>query len=181
MLRKSVLFALLVSTTVWGDLNRQSVRTIKVIPTITKSVAYGTGQQIGGIQTLTNAASSGGAGAFLQDITILDMSKQSQAIDILIFDSLPTVVSVDGGAVNLTSLNLAKSVGVITIATSDYKTTSGQAIANVGQIQKVFTPAPTPSGQGPQQTTLYAIPVIRGTSTYTDTHALSFIYKFLQF
>lgn len=164
-----------------ADLEHQATITIDVTPVVSNAVAYTANDQVGGIQTLSNALLDSHAGATLMDVTIVDKDNQKAVMDIFFFDSLPTVTSVDNGAIAMSAANSLKSIGWATVAAADYKSYAAQAVASVGNLWKVLTALPQ-AGQvtGINAKTLYAIAATRGTPTYTSTTALLFRYKFYQ-
>lgn len=163
-----------------GSVARQLSTAIAVTPTITAG-AYTTGQQLGGVQTLTNVSVDSRTGANLSDVFIVDASKQSLPMDILIFGESPTLTSVDNGAFALSAANAAKAIAIVTVVAGDWKTSSAQAFANVANLGRVVIPAASGVVTGTSPKTLYAVAVARGSATFTATTALKFIYKFLQF
>lgn len=177
----AALLAIVACPTARADFSRSPAITIDVTPVVSNGVAYTANDQVGGIQTLPNIVLDSRGSATLMDIAIVDKDKQSAVIDIFFFDSLPTVTSVDNGAIAMSAANAAKSIGWATIAAADYKATAAQSIASVGNLWKVFTPI-VPTGQvtGINAKTIYAIAATRGTPTYTSTSALIFRYKFYQ-
>lgn len=162
-------------------------RTISVVPTISTSPAYTTGDQIGGIMTLTDVVRQDGtvnqginnglmAGqAELHSVTILDGGKQDAAIDIWFFNTSPTVTSVDNGAFSMSDANqAAQCIGAISIGTaySDAALNSTSSDGkNIGLNLQVAASATSP-------TNIYAIAIIRATATYTATTDLKFLFSF---
>lgn len=163
-----------------GQLVTCTTRTINVTPTISTSPAYASGDQIGGIMTLTDMIRQNSVLGYgtseLVEITILDASKQNAAMSVYFFNKSPTVTSVDNGAFAMTYANMQSSLlGVATIGASgtysDLSATSACTTANLNIPLKVLSSESNP-------TNLYAIAVSRGTPTYTTTTALTFIFKF---
>lgn len=144
-------------------------KVVSVTPTISTS-AYATGDQIGGIMTLTDAVrfDSNESKGFseLVSVTILDSSKQNADIDVWFFKTSPTVTSVDNGAFAMTAANMAaQCIGVVSagVAYSDAAAVSVSSTCNLN------LPLQVASGSN-----IYAIAVVRGTPTYATTSALQF-------
>lgn len=158
-------------------------KTIAVTPTISTSPAYTSGDQIGGVMTLTDVVrqdSNTSVGtACLAEVTILDGDKQDAAIDIWFFKVTPTVTSVDNGAFAMTRANQQlQCIGSVTLgasgssgAYSDAAAVSVSDNANLNKIMQVASTAPSP-------TNIYAIAIVRGTPTYTTTTSLVFQFSF---
>lgn len=154
-------------------------KTIAVVPTISTTPAYTSGDQIGGIMTLTDCVridtNTGYGNCELRSIVILDGGLQSAAIDVFFFNQSPTVTSSDNTAFSLSDANLAaQCIGVVSVGTT-YSASALNSVSsdgrNLGLQLQVPSTATTP-------TTLYAIGVVRGTPTYTTTTDLKFLFSF---
>jgi len=149
----------------------RQTKTIFVVPTISTS-AYSTGNQLGGVQTLTQAAPDDAYGTTLHGLTIVDKAKVSAAMDILFFNSAPTITSTDRTAFQILDANaFGKYLGSVSVAATDYITTADQTYATVKSIGLPMQPL--------TGVDLYAIPVIRASATYAALN-LEFCYHFLQ-
>lgn len=145
---------------------------IEVTPTISTS-AYASGDQLGGLQTLTGALRVSGGTGVLENITVLDKDKEASAMTIFFFDDSPTVASSDNAALSISDAEMAdKCIGHVSLAAIDYKSISGSSIATVRNVGLALKAA---SG-----TSLYAIAMIEGTPTYGGTADLVFRYGILQ-
>lgn len=154
-------------------------KTVSIVPTISTSPAYTSGDQLGGIMILTDVVrvdtNTGYAQAELHSVTILDGSKQDAAVDVWFFNQSPTVTSTDNGAFAMTAANLAaQCIGAISIGSS-YSDAAAVSVSadgkNIGlNLQSLNT--------GTAPTNLYAIAIARGTPTYTSTTALRFLFSF---
>ncbi len=151
-----------------------SLLTIDVTPTISSGAAYTAGDQVGGIQTLDKPCFDQNRFARLAQLAIIDSSNQKAALNLFLFNELPTVASVDNGAVDIASSELvSKCVGVLTVAASDYQTckaaTNAVAFKNFAET---FWQSLSVNAK------LYVVPVTTGTPTYGSTTALTFRYVF---
>lgn len=145
---------------------------VEVTPTITAG-AYSSGDQVGGIQTLTGVnLDGGGSPGWLRSVTILDKAQQKKAIDLFFFDESPTITSADGDTVAIADAVMADTcIGHVTIAAADYKdigSTSSVACTRVSDcLLKPF-----------KDGKVYVVAVVRDTPTYTSTSDLVFRYVF---
>ena len=154
-------------------------KTIAVVPTITSGSAYASGNQIGGIMTLTDAIRQDSNVNFgqseLHSVTILDAGLQNAAIDIWFFNQSPTVTSADKQAFSMSDGNqAAQCIGAISVGTS-YSASALNSVSTDGiNLSKNFQVASTATNP----TNLYAIAISRGTPTYTSTTDLKFLFSF---
>lgn len=145
---------------------------IDVTPTLDTS-AYGSGDRVGTIHTITGAGPAGFSAAVLESVTVIDKDGQGVALTILFFESLPTVASADNAAIDLADAQAAKCIGHVTIATTDYVATASNTIAS----KVIASGLPlTPARTGVQET-IYAVVKSGGTPTYTAS-GLTFRYCF---
>lgn len=143
---------------------------ISVTPTVDTS-AYGSGDRLGSIQTLTGACEVAGKAAVLESVTIVDKSNQKAAMTLLFFESLPTVASSDNTALDISDAQMAKCVGVVSIANTDYADASSSAAGC-----KTFDLPMRSAGAAD----LYVVVKSGGTPTYGAATDLTFKYVFRQ-
>lgn len=153
--------------------NTPKVVRISVTPTIDTGV-YASGDCIGGLQTISNAArASGGTGTILS-VCVLDKTQAQRApMDLLFFDQSVTVAG-NNVAIAMSDADMANCLGVISIgaynsAWPGTPLNSFSTLANVG-LPFVLTGSAN----------LYCQAVVRSTPTYTGTTDLVFIYTILQ-
>lgn len=154
---------------------------VSVTPVISTS-AYTTGDQIGGIQTLSDAIlyDSESKGAIITDICIIDADSQSAPIDIFFFRTLPTVASVDNGAATITDAEMAeKCIGHVSVLAGDYATLASNALATVRNVS-LLVRSTQDDASVINMKQVYAVAVIRATKTYTTTSSVTFKYGLLQ-
>lgn len=152
---------------------------VVVTPTLDTN-AYVTGDRLGAIHTLMgvvrSAEANGALGATLQSLTLIDDADQKAAIDLLFFNSSPTVASADNAAISITDAEMEKCIGRLNIAAADYATItaggSGNAVATLRNLGMVLNPGPT-------STAVYVVAVIRGSATYAAS-SLTFKYDLIQ-
>lgn len=153
-------------------------KTVSVTPTISTSPAYTSGDQLGGIMTLTDVVRQDSNMSYgnteLRTVTILDGGKQDVAIDIWFFKVSPTVTSTDNAAFSMSDANqAAQCIGAVSVATSysDAALNSTSTTANLNLPMQIASSSSTP-------TSIYAIAIVRGTPTYTTTTDLQFQFSF---
>lgn len=141
---------------------------VQVTPTIS-TTAYTSGDVVGGLQTISNAARISGGSGTVSSILVMDKTQaQRAAMDILFFDRSVTVAA-DNAAVAMSDADMAFCLGVVSIG--PYNTAwpgtplnSISTLLNVG-LRFVLN-----------GTDLYAVAVVRGTPTYSSTSDLIFTY-----
>lgn len=163
---------------------------ISVVPTLDTN-AYASGDRLGSIHTITgafrkirrsyDAASPVETGyqpyhgkVYLHSVVIIDSAKQSQPIDILFFNALPTVASADNAAIDISDAEMeAKYIGGISVDEDYISLAANSAVTkrNIGLLVKQSTSA--------VDNNIYAVPVIRGAGTYAAS-SLKFLYAFMQ-
>lgn len=149
-------------------------KVITVTPTVSTSPAYTSGDQVGGIQTLTLPDGPDSRLATLLSLSVVDKGKQSAAMTVYFFTQLPTVASSDNAAFDLTDANMLYYAFHVNIAATDYATSSSNAVASLGMAS--VSKCALVSGSAP--TALYAVVQTTGTPTYASTTDLQFTYTF---
>jgi hypothetical protein len=157
-------------------------REVIITPTITASSAYASGNALGGLLTITNAALQGQGTSTIQSITLTDIDNQKSAIDLYLSEVTFTATT-DKTAFALSAADVLNSAGWVSIAASDYITFGARAVANQKNIGLSFDLnqyATSTYGAAIQPTTLYGQLVCRGTPTYTTTTSLRLKIVFFQ-
>jgi hypothetical protein len=145
---------------------------VSVTPTISTS-AYTAEDQIGGLQTISNAVRTSGGTSILYSVTVLDKAKQNSDLDIYLFDSSPTVVSSDNAAIDVSDSEMAsKCIGYIRVLGSNYSNLSANSVASERNLGILL--------DATGSTSLYALAKINNVATYTSTSDLVFRYHFIQ-
>lgn len=155
-----------------GRLDVLSNRTQVSVTPVVSLVAYTANDQVGGIQTIASIVRTGVGTASLESIVVLDAAKQKAALTILLFNALPTVASVDNGAVDISDAEMLKCIGHVNVAAADYVDVASSSVASVKNIALTLKPA---SG-----TSLYAVVFTTGTPTYAAVGDLVFKYGVFQ-
>lgn len=152
----------------FSDIGKSPSVLIKNTPTVSTSPAYTANDQLGGLQTLSNAVRGAGSNGIVMSVAICDKAKQSQPLNILFFDAIPTITSTDNGILDISDSEMAlKCIGKISIAATDYVTLNLNSFAAVTAIADEIA---STTGD------LYAIAQTTGTPTYVSTTDLTFIY-----
>ena len=153
-----------------------------VTPDINTS-AYTSGDCLGGLQTVANAARVSGAGGVVRAVTVLDKTQaQRSAFDILLFKASVTSAGNNSPAA-FSDADMANCVAVIPILTGDYNTAwPGTPLNSLAYKPDLKTASYAGALQVPylcSATSLYVQCVVRGTPTYTSTTDLVLIFDCL--
>jgi hypothetical protein len=140
--------------------------------TNSSSPAYAVGDQIDGLQQITNAVDASGDTATIQSVTIVDKDSVSSVLDILFFNDQPTVSSADNVSLNISDADMQeKFLGSVRIAAADYITTAANSVATVKNIGLVVNSVK--SATNANGTSIWAILRSAGTPTWTGTQSLT--------
>ena len=154
-----------------------AVRHVEVTPTISASPDYASGDQIGGINEIANvfrAVENGYAGTWLQSLVVIDNDNQLMPLEFYFFNDLPTLVSVDNGAMDIAASELAsKCIGRVLVAAADYTTVKASTNA-MAQV----TPENVFKSKANGSTSLWIVVVIRGAGNYASTSSLKYKFTF---
>ena len=157
-----------------------------VTPTISVSPAYTAEDQIGGVNTITNAFKVIARPQFdpktaqgfqnqqqngkiiIQSIHLLDKAKVKQNIICYFFNQQPSMTSVDNGAYDLTDAEALKSVGYVVLDNGyeDSSSNSETIKTNIGLLIKQ-DPAAT-------NNSIWMVCKIKGSGTFASTTDLVF-------
>jgi hypothetical protein len=108
----------------------------------------------------------------LKGVKVVDKSKQKAAIDLMFFNSQPTVASSDNDAYDVTDAEMAaKYAGILSVASGDYKDIANSSVANVVPAQPILIQAERNTAS-PYGKSLWVAIICRGTPTYTSTSDL---------
>lgn len=155
-------------------LARPAIKTIEITPTLDTN-AYGTGDQVGpGSTKLTKVCLGKPGHAILESLVITDKAKQSAALDILFFNSEPTVTSVDNAAYDVSDAELAaKAIGHVSVVAADYSILNVNSVATKRALELIL--AAKKNTANPEGDSLWVAIVSRGTPTYaSDSLTLKF-------
>ncbi|HNA61497.1 MAG TPA: hypothetical protein PKW79_00265 [Rhabdochlamydiaceae bacterium] len=157
-----------------------------VTPTISVSPAYTAEDQIGGVNTITNAFKVIARPQFdpktaqgfqnqqqngkivIQSIHLIDKAKVNQTVVCYFFNQQPSMTSVDNGAFDLTDAEMLKCVGWVSLD-SGYESSSSNASTtktNIGLLIKQDPAATTNS--------IWMVAKIKGAGTFASTTDLVF-------
>lgn len=132
--------------------------------TVSTSPAYSTNDNIGGKLTMTGLVGGTGQG-LLQQVELVDQAAQNSAIDIYFFNADPSNTTfTDNGAMDIADADMAKIIGVVSIAAADYKAGADNSFAIVKGVNLLI-----PS----LSRIVYGALVSRGTPTYVATTDLA--------
>ncbi len=137
-----------------------------VVPTIVPA-AYAAGDQIGtqGKHQLLDVVEGPKTIALLESLILFDGAKQKSAIDILFWNSNPTVASTDNAPFDVTDAQcIEKLIGYVSIAAANYADLANSAVATVKDIRLPLQPLQNTDNSFGRS--LWLSFVCRGTPTY---------------
>lgn len=145
-----------------------SGRVIEVTPTLSTD-SYVAGDQLGHLQHLYRAGHQNAEALILDSLTMIDKSAQSAALDVLFFKSFPVIVSSDNQPFQISDNELAaKCTGVVSIASTDYKSLGDNSIATIRAIGLVL--------RAEKDSIIYALAIARAGVTFYGSTDLTFKY-----
>lgn len=145
--------------------------------TVTINSAYSTGQVLGTVLPLI--ANSGantiipydGLSTVLNGVVFFDSTAQSAAIDLFFFKKAIGTYT-DKTTFTPSAADMLNCTGVVQLPAASYIAAgSGQSIITLAKVGLILKPATAGN------TTMYCVPVVRGTPTYT-TAAMQFTFDF---
>lgn len=146
---------------------------VKFTPVI-NTAAYDAGDQVGGINTLTNLAFDVDRAVRLTHVTVIDQDEQDADLTLFFFDDLPTVSSTNNTALNLTDAEiLSKLVGVVNVAGADYQDCAGSHVAHLS-VDLVLKSVHEDS-EGKKTGNIYCLISTSATPTYSAVSSLKVI------
>lgn len=128
------------------------------------AAAYAAGNAVGALRTFASMARVAGQGGVLQTAILRDKNGQAGTYDLFLFDSAPTAPT-DHAAVALSAADLAKCIGVVSIAAVALGAASTMGVSTAKALGLAYH---LTSG-----TSLFGILVTRGTPTYASTSDVS--------
>lgn len=145
-------------------------KVITLTPTISTG-AYAVGDQLGDLQELSSAMDDSSGTGELLSISVHDKQAQSMALDVLLFNDLPTVSSTDNVSLDISDSEMAsKCLGSVRVAAADYITLAASSMATVKNIKLQLNAVK--SANNTTGRSLWAILRSAGTSTFGSTSDL---------
>jgi len=138
-------------------------RTFDVTPTVDTSV-YASGDAIAVLQNFGGAVRSADQAGILKQLVLSDIDNQSSALDIVFYQEV-VAGGVDNAAYAPSAAEIIESVGLVSVAGSDYVTIGSRSLATIDL---------TLDFQLDNSTALFFQVVSRGTPTYTTASSLQF-------
>ena len=133
---------------------------------------YATGQCMGAKLTLTDAGRINSGNVYLQSVVVQDLSAQSSALDVIIFNANPAATTfTNNAALDIADADLPKIAAVVSVGASDYKAFADSVVA-----QPDFNPRMITTDSAAD---LYAVLVCRGAPTYV-ANEVSLILGFMR-
>lgn len=166
-----------------GEVSSNQIR-VDVAQTVTASSAYTSGNAIGGLMTIANAArvsgslGAAGTGGIIQQVVANSKSLQTTQVDVFLFNSNPSgSTCTDKTAFVLATADFDKVIGVASVPGTAANNSGwfGGGTGSVGQANNLAMAFEIASG-----TSVFACAVTRGTPTFTATSDISFKYQILR-
>lgn len=149
---------------------------VSVVPVLTNfgAGAYSSGDQLGAVNTITNACADTKGTVRIQSIVVVDIDKQNQPIDIFFFSDSPTLASADNAAFSLLDAQMfLKCRGVVQISAASYSDTATSSIACVSELELLVQAVA-------RSRDIYCVAVARGTPTYSTISSLKISIGMIQ-
>lgn len=121
---------------------------------------YASGDVIAEVQEVANAVRDKNVCGLLKSLQVIDEDDQGAAFDIYFFDSAVTI-GAENGAPDVTDAEMRSLLGIVSVATADYKDVGGSKVASYKNIDLILKP-------GTDSTSVW-IGVINGAGTPTYT------------
>lgn len=166
-----------------GEIGGNQIK-VQVAQTVTASSAYTSGNAIGGLMTIANAArvsgslGAAGTGGILQNVAVNSKSLQTTQVDVFIFDANPTgSTCTDKTAFVLATADFDKVIGVASVPGTAANGSGwfGGGTGSVGLAANLALAYDLSSA-----TSIYACAVTRSTPTFTATSDISVKFQFLR-
>ncbi len=166
--------------------NRKKLIRVQVTPTITAG-AYTTGDTLGGLQTVANAARYSGGSGRITTITILDKTQTQRApMGLILFDRSVTIPA-DNAPFTVSDADMANCIGAIDLPVGLYNTAwpgtpanSILTLPNNTITTTVNNATVLPFDYVLNGTSLFVAVILRSAPTYTSTSDLIFSYTLEQ-
>ena len=140
---------------------------------VTDTAIYASGDQIGAVLELAGAMDDSSGTGTIVSVVLVDKDKQAAVLELLLFNRLPTVTSVDQGALDVSDAEMAACfIGSVRIAASDYTATNVNSVASVKAVNLLINSVK--GSTNPTGSSIWALLRSGGTPTYTSTSALVF-------
>lgn len=152
-----------------GTRPNHETKFISVTPTVSAGAAYASGDAVGGLMSFTGAAKPEIGTAMVGSVILQDLNKQDAELDLILFDSNPSATTfTDNAVLDIADADLARIIGVVTVAATDYADFNDSAVGFVS-CSVPFRTTATGSALDLTTQTLYGALVTRGAPTYNAT------------
>jgi hypothetical protein len=139
----------------------QKLVVVSATPVISTS-AYATGDAVGAVMSFASATRVAAGSGVVESVTITDKAKQSANLDLLLFDTNPSVAPTDNAACVIADADLLTCVGVIPV--TNHYTLDDNGLSCARAVGLGFKLA--------AGTTLYGVLVVRNAPTYATASDL---------
>jgi hypothetical protein len=146
---------------------------IRAAPTVTTGSAYSSGNDVGGLITLSGALRVSNGTGILESLILADTSNQAAAMTFIIFNVNPSGATITDKSAFVYGTNIVNVVAQVNIAGTDYTVLNSTAVAVKSGLGIALRGA---AGN----TTLYAALVTTGTPTWATATPLNLFVGILQ-
>lgn len=101
---------------------------------------FANGDVIADTQIVSNACFDKARAANLDSLVLIDEDDQGAALDLYFFDANVSM-GTENGAPNVTDASMRSLLGIVPVATSDYKDVGGSKVANLRNLGLMLKPA----------------------------------------
>jgi hypothetical protein len=119
--------------------------------------AYATGDRMGSITAISLPYA--GQPVTILGLQVLDRAKQSAAMDLLFFKTLPTVASADNAAIDISDTEMDKCIGSIELVDTEYVALATASVSTFRNVGLSLMP-------DADSNTIYCVAISRGSPTY---------------
>lgn len=142
-----------------------------VTPTVEATPDYSTGDVMGGLMTISNAARASGGSGIVNSIVLASKVDLTVDVDVVLFDANPSGTTfTENAAVAIATTDAAKVIGIVTLST---RHDLGTPVVASGRGLGV----PFDAADGKD---IYAVCIARGTINLGTTSDLTFRFGILQ-
>jgi hypothetical protein len=135
------------------------------------AASYTTGKVMGVPTKFANISTEPGALGILESLVLVDKEDVSLGIDIFLFNQLPTSQGADTATFALSAAESVNCLGVVSVASTDYKASSVVGIATKANLQLILSPLQqTKASAGGRD--IYAVAVARASITFSNVGSL---------
>lgn len=117
-----------------GQVIETKATLVSVVPTVDTNI-YAIGDQVGPAVEIPNAVDDSGGTGTIRTVTVIDAAKQKSALDLLLFNSAPTIASSDNAALDISDSEMvAKCIGRLKVVAGDYTDLANNSVGLIRSL-----------------------------------------------